>query len=222
MVEVGSNFNLVTTLSWGWKNQSDQLFFFWTWKVHKSQRQCQCTGYIWESCPSLLLPAWGEWQHVSIVQIWIFVIKKPGHGLVVTCFTCHLKKKRWCNGHYKIKISHFAFQQRMLEGFAWALFTMPKKVFCFALFLFFLPELAPQFTERAVDSGQIRKDGIHRRNQVSTHSVHHRWSHLASVSALIPKPTVTMHVLKQMQNHARKTGLQHDERVRKWEVRPIS
>lgn len=68
------------------------VFFFWTWKVHKSQRQCQCTSYIWESCPSLLLPAWGEWQHVSIVQIWIFVIKKPGHGLVVTCFTCHLKK----------------------------------------------------------------------------------------------------------------------------------
>lgn len=42
------------------------------------------------------------------------------------------------------------------------------------IYLFFLPALAPQLTERAVDSGQIRKDGIHRRNQVSTHSVHHR------------------------------------------------
>lgn len=93
MVEVGSNFNfgnnsIVRVKESVWPI----VVFFWTWKVHKSQRQCQCTSYIWESCPSLLLPAWGEWQHVSIVQIWIFIIKKPSHGLVVTCFTCHLKK----------------------------------------------------------------------------------------------------------------------------------
>lgn len=56
-----------------------------------------------------------------------------------------------------------------------------------------------QYTEGAVDSGQIRKDGIHRRNQVSSHSVHHRWSHLTSVSALIPKRRWTMRVLEHKQ-----------------------
>lgn len=90
MVEVGSNFNSLISLSWGWNN----LFFcfFWTWEVLKGQRQCQRTSYIWESCPSLLLPTWGEWLCVSTVQIWSFVIKKVSSSKV-RFFICHIKKK---------------------------------------------------------------------------------------------------------------------------------